>query len=39
MVIRLIKAFERSDLEDLKALDSADAELARKEPSLDSSKR
>ncbi|MGA2867682.1 MAG: hypothetical protein ABSF34_00785 [Verrucomicrobiota bacterium] len=33
MVIRLIKAFERSDLEDLKALDSAAAELAGKEPS------
>jgi hypothetical protein len=33
MVIRLIKAFERSDLEDLKALDSADAELAGKESS------
>jgi hypothetical protein len=33
MVIRLIKAFERSDLEDLKALDSGDAELAGRESS------
>ncbi len=39
MVIQLIKAFERSDLEDLKALDSADAELAGKEPSLNSLKK
>ena len=39
MVIRLIKAFERSDMEDLKALDSADAELAGKESALNSLKK